>query len=71
VKIYATDVDEHALGQARAASYSEKSVASLAPPLLEKYFLHEGDHYIFDKEPDPSSSAGTISSSTLRFRASA
>jgi two-component system, chemotaxis family, CheB/CheR fusion protein len=50
VKVYATDVDEHALSQARAASYTEKQVASVPPPLLEKYFTRDGDRYVFDKE---------------------
>ena len=38
VKIYATDVDEDALAQARSASYDAKAVESVPPALLEKYF---------------------------------
>jgi two-component system CheB/CheR fusion protein len=50
VKIFATDVDEEALGQARQASYSPTSVASLPPVFLEKYFEQVGSHFSFDKE---------------------
>ena len=50
VKIYATDVDDQALNQARAASYSQRQVAPVPKPLLEKYFGTEGDRYIFDKD---------------------
>ncbi|HEY2906180.1 MAG TPA: CheR family methyltransferase [Vicinamibacterales bacterium] len=50
VKVYATDVDEHALNQARAASYTEKQVGAVPAALLEKYFTREGDRYVFDKE---------------------
>src|SRR4051794_21673409 len=37
VKIYATDVDEDALNYARAASYTEREVASLPEPYRERY----------------------------------
>jgi two-component system CheB/CheR fusion protein len=38
LKIYATDLDEEALRQARHASYSEADVQSVPAPLLAKYF---------------------------------
>jgi two-component system CheB/CheR fusion protein len=38
VKIYATDIDEEALAQARAATYGERAMESLPPELREKYF---------------------------------
>jgi two-component system, chemotaxis family, CheB/CheR fusion protein len=38
VKIYATDVDEHALAKARSAQYDAKEVQGLPPALLAKYF---------------------------------
>src|SRR3954447_2541391 len=38
VKIYATDVDDEALDQARHAVYSAKDVESVPEPLLKKYF---------------------------------
>ena len=51
VKIYATDVDEEALGDARRAVYTAKQVAELPPPLLEKYFTRNGGElYSFDRE---------------------
>jgi two-component system CheB/CheR fusion protein len=50
VKIYATDVDEQALAAARAASYEEKQVADVPPPLLERYFERAESRYVFRKE---------------------
>ena len=50
VKIYATDVDEPALNQARAASYSEKDLQAVPESLRHKYFTQESDRYVFDKE---------------------
>ncbi|BCI55076.1 hypothetical protein NIIDNTM18_43540 [Mycolicibacterium litorale] len=42
VKIYATDVDEEALTEARAASYDAKSVESIPTELLRRYFEQVG-----------------------------
>jgi two-component system, chemotaxis family, CheB/CheR fusion protein len=50
VKIYATDVDEEALAQARQATYSAKQIAEIPPALLEKYFDRNGDSYTFNRE---------------------
>src|SRR6266516_4723846 len=50
VRVYATDVDDHALNQARLASYSEKRVELVPEGLLDRYFLHEGDRFIFDRD---------------------
>src|SRR5581483_71851 len=47
VKIYATDADEDALGQARVASYSAKEVESVPKPLLEKYFEPSNSRFLF------------------------
>jgi two-component system, chemotaxis family, CheB/CheR fusion protein len=47
VKIYATDVDEEALTEARAASYDPRAVESVPPDLLERYFEHNGGRYVF------------------------
>jgi two-component system CheB/CheR fusion protein len=47
VKIYATDVDEEALVQARAASYEERDVRAVPPELRDKYFESQNDHYVF------------------------
>ena len=50
VKIYATDVDEEALAQARAAAFTPREVQGLAPELLAKYFDLEGGRYVFHRE---------------------
>lgn len=50
VKIYATDVDEEALAQARIASYGYKEIASVPPELLERYFESNDSNYTFRKE---------------------
>jgi two-component system CheB/CheR fusion protein len=50
VKIYATDVDEEALTQARQARYSAKQVEGVPPELLERYFERNGEGYVFSKE---------------------
>ncbi|MDB5366958.1 MAG: putative methyltransferase, chemotaxis regulator [Rhodospirillales bacterium] len=39
VKIYATDLDEVALSNARAAIYPARALDSVAPDLVEKYFV--------------------------------
>jgi two-component system CheB/CheR fusion protein len=46
VKIYATDVDEEALGKARSG-YSAKDVASLDDKLRSRYFEQTGDRFMF------------------------
>ena len=50
VKIYATDVDDEALADARAAAYSERDIESVPEPLRAKYFELTGDRYVFSKE---------------------
>jgi two-component system CheB/CheR fusion protein len=50
VKIYATDVDEEALTQARAATFNVKAVESVPPDLLERYFDHSDGRYVVHKE---------------------
>ncbi|NER27516.1 MAG: PAS domain S-box protein [Symploca sp. SIO1C4] len=47
VKIYATDVDEEALFQARHASYSSEEIDSVPEELQLRYFEKFGDRYIF------------------------
>ncbi len=47
VKIYATDIDEEALTQARHASYNTKQIEDIPNELQEKYFEHSGNDYIF------------------------
>ena len=50
VKLYATDIDEEALAQARQASYSEREVAGIPGVLLEKYFEKSANRYVFHKD---------------------
>jgi two-component system CheB/CheR fusion protein len=50
VKIYATDVDEDALNQARHGSYSPREIRGIPPELLEKYFEPAAGRYVFRKD---------------------
>ena len=50
VKIYATDVDEEALNQARQARYGPRQVEGVPPELLERYFEGNGQGYVFSKD---------------------
>ncbi len=47
VKIYATDMDEAALSQARAANYSQEEISSVPEEYREKYFTKNGSGYSF------------------------
>jgi two-component system CheB/CheR fusion protein len=50
VKIYATDVDEDALAQARLAVFTERQLAGLAPDQVERHFTAENGRYAFRKD---------------------
>jgi len=50
VKIYATDVDEEALAQARSGAYTAREIHGVPLALLEKYFALEGGRHVFHKE---------------------
>jgi len=50
VKIYATDIDEQALTEARIASYDAKAVESVPPDLLVQYFEQVNGRYVFHKD---------------------
>ncbi|MCE2720980.1 MAG: CheR family methyltransferase [Dolichospermum sp.] len=50
VKIYATDIDEEALNQARQASYSAKNIHAVPLELRDKYFDLSNENYIFHQE---------------------
>ena len=50
VKIYATDVDEEALLQARQASYTAKDLQAVPPALREKYFVSSAGCYVFQTD---------------------
>jgi two-component system, chemotaxis family, CheB/CheR fusion protein len=47
VKVYATDVDEEALAQARLASYPAKSLQDVDPALRERYFDFIDGRHLF------------------------
>ena len=50
VKIYATDVDEEALNQARLAAYSAKEIQAVPEELRQKYFEIVGNRYVFRQD---------------------
>ncbi|WP_199253416.1 CheR family methyltransferase [Mycolicibacterium mengxianglii] len=50
VKIYATDIDDDALNDARAASYSAKAVESVPKELLHRHFDLVGTRYVLHKD---------------------
>jgi two-component system CheB/CheR fusion protein len=50
VKIYATDVDDEALADARRAEFSDRSVRSVPAEILERYFQPAGQRYAIMKE---------------------
>jgi two-component system, chemotaxis family, CheB/CheR fusion protein len=50
VKIYATDVDEAGLTQARHAAYDEREVRGIPAELREKYFERHGQVFTFRKD---------------------
>src|SRR4051794_19099973 len=47
VKIYATDLDEEALAQARQATYTDQEVAGLPAGYVERYFEQHGRRFAF------------------------
>src|SRR5262245_52480061 len=50
VKIYASDVDEDALMQARHATYTAAQVQDVPAELLSRYFERVDDRYLFNKD---------------------
>ncbi|WP_153040294.1 CheR family methyltransferase [Actinoplanes sp. TFC3] len=50
VKIYATDVDEEQLAEARQAAYGEREMQSVPPELIAKYFEPAGNRFVFRKD---------------------
>lgn len=50
VKIYATDIDEDALAEARIAAYEAKAVEPVPPDLLARYFEQVNGRYVFRKD---------------------
>ena len=50
VKIYATDVDDDALAQARHATYTQKQIEDVPEALLARYFERVGDWFTVKRE---------------------
>ena len=50
VKIYASDLDEEALTQARHATYSAQHVQDVPPEQLKRYFERVEDRYVFHQD---------------------
>jgi two-component system CheB/CheR fusion protein len=50
VKIYATDVDEEQLNEARQASYGERELQAVPVDLQERYFEQSGSRFFFRKD---------------------
>jgi two-component system CheB/CheR fusion protein len=50
VKIYATDIDEEALAEGRAASYEPRAVEGVPQDLLARYFEQVNSRYVFHKD---------------------
>jgi len=50
VKIYATDLDDAALAEARTGIYSERQVAEVSEELRQKYFEASGTKYAFRRD---------------------
>ncbi|HYN96208.1 MAG TPA: CheR family methyltransferase [Pilimelia sp.] len=50
VKIYATDVDETALAQARLAAYGDRELAGVPPELVARYFEPTAGRHLFRKD---------------------
>ena len=50
VKIYATDVDDEALAEARAATYPARHLDDVPPEMAAKYFERSGSHYTVNRD---------------------
>jgi two-component system CheB/CheR fusion protein len=50
VKIYATDLDENALAQARTGVYTERQVSEVSEEYRQKYFETNGTQYAFRRD---------------------
>lgn len=50
VQLFATDLDDQAVADARAAVYSEADVADVSPERLRQFFIREGDAFRIRRE---------------------
>jgi two-component system CheB/CheR fusion protein len=50
LQIFATDIDEEALAEARAGRYPATISVDVSPERLQRFFTPEGDHYRVSKE---------------------
>ena len=50
VKIYATDIDEEALAQARQAAYRPEDLKAISPDVRERYFEAANGRYVFHND---------------------
>ena len=50
VKIYATDLDEGALAEARTGIYTERQISEVSEEFREKYFEASGTRYAFRRD---------------------
>ena len=50
VQLFATDIDERALGIARSARYPRAMLDSVSPERRERYFVADGESYIVSKD---------------------
>ncbi|HEX4480999.1 MAG TPA: CheR family methyltransferase [Rudaea sp.] len=50
VQVFATDIDEHALGVARAARYPEALLDSVSPARRNRFFIADAGSYVVSKE---------------------
>jgi two-component system, chemotaxis family, CheB/CheR fusion protein len=50
VKIYATDIDDNALGEGRQATFTPKAVQEVPSDLLERCFERADSHYAFRRD---------------------
>jgi two-component system, chemotaxis family, CheB/CheR fusion protein len=50
VKIYATDVDEEQLNEARQGTYGEREIQAVPSELVERYFEPTGNRFVFRKD---------------------
>ena len=48
ISIYATDISRQALNAAQTGRYAPRTIESLSPPILENYFIRQGEDYVIN-----------------------